>query len=204
MDDSREMLGRFTDSARRVIVLAHEEARTLNHTSIGTEHILLGLIREGGEAMQALEALGLQLESVRQQVKEIIGQGEQARSGPVPFTARAKKVLELSLREAQWSGHSYIGPEHILVGLLREGDGVAAQVLLKLGADLKRVRIAVLRPPRDPDQEPRDDDSSRDQRRAARRPVPLLAERVRQLSEEIERLRALLRENGIDPDEGAT
>jgi ATP-dependent Clp protease ATP-binding subunit ClpC len=139
------MFERFTDRARRVVVLAQEEARMLNHNYIGTEHILLGLIHEGeGVAAKALEALGISLEAVRSQVEEIIGQGQQAPSGHIPFTPRAKKVLELSLREALQLGHNYIGTEHILLGLIREGEGVAAQVLVKLGADLSRVRNQVI------------------------------------------------------------
>src|SRR5215468_10857684 len=139
------MFERFTDRARRVVVLAQEEARMLNHNYIGTEHILLGLIHEGeGVAAKSLESLGISLEGVRSQVEEIIGQGQQAPSGHIPFTPRAKKVLELSLREALQLGHNYIGTEHILLGLIREGDGVAAQVLVKLGADLNRVRQQVI------------------------------------------------------------
>lgn len=139
------MFERFTDRARRVVVLAQEEARMLNHNYIGTEHILLGLIHEGeGVAAKALESLGISLEAVRSQVEEIIGQGQQAPSGHIPFTPRAKKVLELSLREALQLGHNYIGTEHILLGLIREGEGVAAQVLMKLGADLSRVRQQVI------------------------------------------------------------
>ncbi|PID53561.1 MAG: NDP-hexose 4-ketoreductase [Micrococcales bacterium] len=139
------MFERFTDRARRVVVLAQEEARMLNHNYIGTEHILLGLIHEGeGVAAKALESLGISLDSVREQVQEIIGQGQQAPSGHIPFTPRAKKVLELSLREALQLGHNYIGTEHILLGLIREGEGVAANVLVKLGADLNRVRQQVL------------------------------------------------------------
>ncbi len=139
------MFERFTDRARRVVVLAQEEARMLNHNYIGTEHILLGLIHEGeGVAAKALESLGISLDAVREQVQEIIGQGQQAPSGHIPFTPRAKKVLELSLREALQLGHNYIGTEHILLGLIREGEGVAAQVLVKLGADLNRVRQQVI------------------------------------------------------------
>ncbi len=139
------MFDRFTDRARRVIVLAQDEARMLNHNYIGTEHILLGLIHEGeGVAAKALEALGISLEAVREQVEEIIGQGQQAPTGHIPFTPRAKKVLELSMREALQINHPYIGTEHILLGLIREGEGVAAQVLIKLGADLNRVRNQVL------------------------------------------------------------
>ncbi|HEY3209002.1 MAG TPA: Clp protease N-terminal domain-containing protein, partial [Actinomycetota bacterium] len=139
------MFERFTDRARRVVVLAQEEARMLNHNYIGTEHILLGLIHEGeGVAAKALESLGISLEAVRSQVEEIIGQGQAAPTGHIPFTPRAKKVLELSLREALQLGHNYIGTEHILLGLIREGEGVAAQVLQKLGADLNRVRQQVI------------------------------------------------------------
>jgi ATP-dependent Clp protease ATP-binding subunit ClpA len=151
----RTMFERFTDRARRVVVLAQDEARMLKHNYIGTEHILLGLIHEGeGVAAKALESLGISLDAVRQQVEEIIGQGQQAPSGHIPFTPRGKKVLELSLRESLQLGHNYIGTEHILLGLIREGDGVAAQVLVRLGADLNRVRQQVIqlihgRPPRE-------------------------------------------------------
>jgi len=139
------MFERFTDRARRVVVLAQEEARLLNHNYIGTEHILLGLIHEGeGVAAKALESLSISLEAVRSQVEDIIGQGGSSPSGHIPFTPRAKKVLELSLREALQLGHNYIGTEHILLGLIREGEGVAAQVLVKLGADLSRVRQQVI------------------------------------------------------------
>jgi len=142
---ARSMFERFTDRARRVVVLAQEEARMLDHDYIGTEHILLGLIREGdGYAARSLESLGISLDAVRQQVQEIIGRGQQAPSGHIPFTPRAKKVLELSLRESLQLGHNYIGTEHMLLGLLREGDGVAAQVLVRLGADLDRVREQVI------------------------------------------------------------
>jgi ATP-dependent Clp protease ATP-binding subunit ClpC len=139
------MFERFTDRARRVIVLAQEEAKMLNHNYIGTEHILLGLIHEGeGVAAKALEQLDISLDAVREQVTEIIGTGQQPPAGHIPFTPRAKKVLELSLREALQLGHNYIGTEHILLGLIREGEGVAAQVLQKLGADLNRVRQTVI------------------------------------------------------------
>jgi len=139
------MFERFTDRARRVVVLAQEEARMLNHNYIGTEHILLGLIHEGeGVAAKALESMNISLEAVRNQVTEIIGRGQTAPAGHIPFTPRAKKVLELSLREALQLGHNYIGTEHILLGLIREGEGVAAQVLQKLGADLNRVRQQVI------------------------------------------------------------
>ncbi len=139
------MFEKFTDKARRVVVLAQEEAKMLNHNYIGTEHLLLGLIHEGeGVAAKSLEALGISLDAVREQVQEIIGQGQQAPTGHIPFTPRAKKVLELSLREALQLGHSYIGTEHLLLGLIREGEGVAAQVLTKLGADTNRVRQQVI------------------------------------------------------------
>jgi ATP-dependent Clp protease ATP-binding subunit ClpC len=139
------MFERFTDRARNVVVLAQQEARLLKHNYIGTEHILLGLVRESdGLAAKALEALGIGLDAVREQVEEIIGRGQKSPSGHIPFTPRAKKVLELSLREALQFGHNYIGTEHILLGLIREGDGVAAQVLVKLGGDLKTVRQHVI------------------------------------------------------------
>ena len=140
------MFERFTDRARRVVVLAQEEARRLNHNYIGTEHILLGLIQEGeGHAAKALEELNINIDSVRSEVVEIIGEGQQSPSGHIPFTPRAKKVLELSLREALQLGHNYIGTEHILLGLIREGEGVAAQVLKKLGAELSQVRQTVIK-----------------------------------------------------------
>jgi ATP-dependent Clp protease ATP-binding subunit ClpC len=139
------MFEKFTERARQVIVLAQEEARMLNHDYIGTEHLLLGLIHEGeGVAARVLESLGISLEDVRQNVEEMIGRGDHELSGHIPFTPRAKKVLELSLRESQQLGHDYIGTEHILLGLIREGEGVAAQVLVKLGGDLNRVRQQVL------------------------------------------------------------
>jgi hypothetical protein len=141
----RTMFERFTDRARGVIVLAQEEARARNHNYLGTEHILLAIIREGeGVAAKVLESLGISLDAVRQQVEGIIGQGQQAPPAHIPFTPRAKKVLELSLREAVQLGHRYIGTEHLLLGLIREGDGVAAQVLVKLGAALDRVRQQVI------------------------------------------------------------
>jgi hypothetical protein len=277
------MLERFTDRARRVVKLAEEEARRLNHNYIGTEHILLGLIREGeGVAAKALESLGISLDAVRQQVEEIIGQGQQAPFDVIPFTPRSKKVLELSLRESQQLGHNYIGTEHILLGLIREGDGVAAQVLVKLGADLNRVRQQVIQliaaqqqpghlPPREgvpvtevqarldaiegrlaaidglltaveqrvgirPDTADLDEQIDRvrgerqaaadaqeyeqaaslrdrekellaskaarqEQWTAAHPALPVLAERWQQLADEIERLRALLHQHGIDPQD---
>jgi ATP-dependent Clp protease ATP-binding subunit ClpC len=272
------MFERFTDRARRVVVLAQEEARMLNHNYIGTEHLLLGLIHEGqGVAATALESLGVSLEAVRAQVEEIIGQGQEAPSGHIPFTPRAKKVLELSLRESRQLGHDYIGTEHILLGLLREGEGVASQVLVRLGADLNRVRQQVIellhghrgeepagsaaggrerRPPpaiadrldaigsrlsaveqrtgtgpdtleldqqieqvlrdrhaavdaqdyeqaaslRDREKDLLAQKASAQQQWADAHPdLPSLAEKVRQLSDEIEHLHALLREHGIEP-----
>jgi Clp amino terminal domain, pathogenicity island component/UvrB/uvrC motif len=269
------MFERFTDRARRVVVLAQDEARRLNHNYIGTEHILLGLIHEGeGVAAKALESLGISLDAVRQQVEEIIGRGQQAHPGHIPFTPRGKKVLELSLRESLQLGHNYIGTEHILLGLIREGDGVAAQVLVKLGADLNRVRqqVIVLISGQQPDrklpqegapvagvharlgavedrlaaveqgmgtradtsdldgqidrvrgerhaaadaQEYEQAASLRDREKellaakaarqeqwAAKHPtLPDLAERCQQLADEIEGLRALLRQNGIEPQD---
>jgi hypothetical protein len=274
------MFERFTDRARRVVVLAQEEARLLDHNWIGTEHILLGLIREGeGVAAKALESFGISLDAVRQQVEEIIGQGQQPPSGHIPFTPRTKKVLELALRESQQLGHNYIGTEHILLGLIREGDGVAAQVLVTLGADLNRVRQQAIQlshersaeepgPARSAERElrllpavktrlealeqrltaieqrvgtgpdSRDLDeqiqtvrtekeaavdaqdyaqaaslrnrekellaskAARQEQWAAGHPaLPDLAERCQQLTEEIERLRAVLRQHGIDPQD---
>jgi ATP-dependent Clp protease ATP-binding subunit ClpC len=139
------MFEKFTDRGRRVVVYAQDEARALDRNYIGTEHILLGLVREGeGVAVKALESLGISLETVRQRVEEIAGRGQHAPSGHIPFTPPAKKVLELSLRESQHLGHHYIGTEHILLGLIRQGDGVAAQVLAEVGADLDRVREQVV------------------------------------------------------------
>jgi hypothetical protein len=274
------MFERFTDRARRVVVLAQDEARRLDHNYIGTEHILLGLIHEGeGVAARALESLGVSLAAVRQQVEEIIGRGQQAQSGHIPFTPRAKKVLELSLRESLQLGHNYIGTEHILLGLIHEGDGVAAQVLVRLGADLNRVREQVIqllhghsaeepvsapsvagelrllpavkthleaveqrltaieqRVGTGPDTSNLDEQiahvcrekesaieaqdfeqaaslrnrekellasrAARKEQWAAGHPaLPVLAERCQQLADEIERLRALLRQHGIDPQD---
>jgi ATP-dependent Clp protease ATP-binding subunit ClpC len=219
------MFERFTDRARRVVVLAQEEARMLNHNYIGTEHILLGLIHEGeGIAAKALESLGISLEAVRRQVEEIIGQGQQAPSGHIPSTPRAKKVLELSLREALQLGHNYIGTEHILLGLIREGEGVAAQVLVRLGADLNRVRQQVIQllhgyPGKEPVGAASPDSGvlsrivvrldSVETRLAAielrvgtQHPgLPSLAEQCQQLSAEIERLRAQLRQHGTEPED---
>jgi ATP-dependent Clp protease ATP-binding subunit ClpC len=139
------MFERFTDRARRVVVLAQEEARMLEHNYVGTEHLLLGLVHDGdGVAARALESLGISLEAVRQQVEEIIGRGQHPLSGSIPFTPRAKKTMELALREAEAMGHGYVGTEHLLLGLVREGDGVAAKVIVRLGGDLNRVRQQVI------------------------------------------------------------
>jgi ATP-dependent Clp protease ATP-binding subunit ClpA len=271
------MLERFTDQARRVVVLAEEEARMLDHNWIGTEHILLGLLREGeGMAARVLESLGIGLQPVRQQVEEIIGQGQQLPSEQIPFTPRSKKVLELALRESLQLGHGHVGTEHILLGLIREGDGVAAQVLVRLGADPNRVRqrvielaggqrpqsvrrvsreaapviwvqarldvvegrlaaveqrvgirpdtsdldeqIAQVRREKESAVDARDweraaslrnrekellaSKAARQEQWAAGHPeLPDLAERVQQLTGEVERLRTLLREHGIDPQD---
>jgi Clp amino terminal domain, pathogenicity island component len=260
------MFERFTDRAQRVVVLAQEEARRLDHNYIGTEHILLGLIRVGdGVAARALESVEISLDAVRQQVELIIGRGQQPPQGHIPFTPRGKKVFELSLREALQLGHSHIGTEHILLGLLREGDGVAAQALVILGADLNRVRQQVIqlvpvqpaevpeaelkirlglveqrlaaieqRVGTGPDTSDLDEqikaartekeaavDAKDFEQAAARRErekqllagkaarqeqwaaghpaLPDLAERWQELAGEVERLRALLRQHGIDP-----
>jgi hypothetical protein len=269
------MLERFTDQARRVVVLAEEEARALGHNWIGTEHLLLGVLREGdGVAARTLESLGISLQPVRQQVEEIIGPVQQVPAEHIPFTPRSKKVLELSLRESLQLGHDRVGTGHLLLGLIREGDGVAAQVLVRLGADLNQVRQQVIelvsdlrpqsgrRPPREvvpvmwmhnrldvfggrlaaleqrvgigPDTsdldeqiaqvrrekesavDARDDEQAAERRdrekellasKAARQEqwvaghpaLPDLTERVQQLTDEIERLRVLLRQHGIDP-----
>jgi len=274
------MFERFTDQARRAVVLAEEEARLLNHNWIGTEHLLLGLIRQGDSvAARALEALGISLQAARREVEEIIGQGQQVPSEVIPFTPRSKKVLELALRESLQLRDDYIGPEHILLGLIREGDGVAAQVLVKLGAGLNRTRQQVIQLLHGhPAEEPlparfaaqklrvmptvqtrleaveqrlaaveqrigtgpdtsdlderiarvcREKESAIDARdyeqaaalrdrekellasKAARQEqwagghpaLPVLAERCQQLADEIERLRALLRQHGIDPQD---
>jgi ATP-dependent Clp protease ATP-binding subunit ClpC len=188
------MLERFTDRARQVVVLAQDEARMLDHSYVGTEHILLGLVQEGeGVAAKALESLGISLDAVRQQVEEIIGRGQQAPSGHIPFTPRAKKVLELSLRESLQLGYSYIGTEHILLGLIREGDGVAAQVLVRRGADLNRVRqevIELLATPPGEEPEP-----------GAKARLEMVEQRLAAMEQEVGRLRSLLEQHGIDPQD---
>jgi ATP-dependent Clp protease ATP-binding subunit ClpC len=195
------MFERFTDRARRVVVLAQEEARLLNHNYIGTEHILLGLIHEGeGVAAKALESLGISLEAVRAQVEEIIGQGQSAPTGHIPFTPRAKKVLELSLRESQQLRHGNIGTEHILLGLLREGEGVAAQVLVKLGADLPRVRQQVIELLSLEPAEAEDQDENPETGIVAA--IASVFEENRDLRAEVRRLREILQRHGIEPDGG--
>jgi ATP-dependent Clp protease ATP-binding subunit ClpC len=200
------MFERFTNRARRVVVLAQEEARLLNHNYIGTEHLLLGLIHEGeGVAARALESLGISLEAVRAQVEEIIGQGETAPGGHIPFTPRAKKVLELALREAKQFGHNSIGTEHILLGLVREGEGVAAQVLDKLGADLPRVRQQVVQLQSgygggEEGAEAVDEDLEAEIVAA----IDSVFAENRDLRREVRRLRELLRRHGIEPDGGET
>ena len=243
------MFERFTDRARRVMVLAQEEARLLNHSYIGTEHLLLGLAHEGqGGAAKALELLGIRLEALRSQVQEVVGRGQPAPSGHIPFTPGAKKVLELSLREALQLGHSYIGTEHLLLGLVREGEGVAAQVLVRLGADLSRVRqqviqvlsgsgaavsgpeagagtrpvpdalreveeqLAQVRRQKEAAVDAGDFERAKALREAEKELLTRLAEWEREaliqenqrLHREVERLRALLRRHGIEPESGTT
>ena len=193
------MFERFTDGARRVVVFAQEEARELNHSYIGTEHLLLGLMRDAeGVTAQALQELGIRRDAVREQVMEIIGRGERPPSGHIPFTPRAKKVLELSLREALQLSHNYIGTEHILLGLIREGHGVAAKVLATLGGDLSRVRDKVI------ELAPAGTGEARAQAavvRVAGSPVQL-EEIVDRLEAIARRLTAIERHLGIEPHEG--
>ena len=140
------MFERFTERARQVVVLAQDEARALKHNYIGTEHILLGLLREEeGLAARVLESLDITVEEVRAQVARIVGQGDEVTTGQIPFTPRAKKVLELALREALSLGHNYIGTEHILLGLVRENEGVAARILLDFDADAEKIRNEIIR-----------------------------------------------------------
>ena len=140
------MFERFTERARQVLVLALDEARALKHNYIGTEHLLLGLLREEeGLAAKALESLDITVEDVRAQVARIVGQGDEITTGQIPYTPRAKKVLELSLSESKSLGHNYIGTEHLLLGLVRENDGIAARILLEFGADAETIRTEVIR-----------------------------------------------------------
>jgi ATP-dependent Clp protease ATP-binding subunit ClpC len=202
------MFERFTDRAQRVVVLAQQEARRLNHNHIGTEHILLGIIHEGaGVATASLESLGISLEAVRQQVEGIIGQGLAAPAGAIPYTPRAKKVLELSLREALQLGHNHIGTEHILLGLIREGRGAAAQVLVRLGADLARVREQVIQMLESMQDEYMQDEYEPGTRRAgkgsaARKESGLLAEVLSRVESIDSRLAAVEQRVGAGPDVG--
>jgi len=195
----RPLFQRFTDRARRAVTLAQEEARELGHDHIGTEHILLGLLRvPEGVAARALESFGISREPVVAKVEEIVGRGQGSPGGHIPFTPRSKKVLELALREALQLGHNYIGTEHVLLGLVREGEGVAAKVMVELGADLPRVRAQVMELL---------DDGPR--RTAAHKELVLdelaaVFDENERLHAEVQRLRDLLREHGIDPDNGAS
>jgi ATP-dependent Clp protease ATP-binding subunit ClpC len=173
------MFERFSDRARQVVVDAQHEARTLKHNYIGTEHLLLGLLKEpDGASRRALNTLGVRLEETRAQVAEIIGQGDEVTTGQIPFTPRAKKVLELALREALFLGHDYIGSEHILLGIVRVNDGVAPRILLDHGADADRVRDEVIRElgiTRPPDYDARMHSERRKPRRSQLAPyVPLI------------------------------
>ena len=191
------MFERFTDRARRVVVLSQEEARRLNHNYIGTEHVLLGLLQEGeGIGARVLTSLGVSLEAARDSVEQIIGPGTQVPSSDhIPFTPRAKKVLELSLREALQLGHDYIGTEHLLLGLLREGEGVAAQVMVRLGAELSQVRSAVIHALEGP----------AERLRAEPEPADIvirsLQDENRRLRLEVDRLRVALLRRGLDVDD---
>jgi ATP-dependent Clp protease ATP-binding subunit ClpC len=199
------MFERFTDRARQVVALAQDEARRLNHNYLGTEHLLLGLVREGDSvAAKALKSLGISLEAVRQEVEEIIGQGQQAPAGRIPFTPRAKKVLQLSQREALALGRNDIGTEHILLGLIREGEGVAAQVLLLLGADVHRVRqqvIQLLAGFQDKD-EPKSGRAARRSGKAGRRQRGLLPEILGRVESIDSQLSAIGQQVGAGPEVG--
>lgn len=197
------MFERLTDRARRAVVLAQDEASMLGHNYVGTEHLLLGLVHEGeGVAAEALESLGISLPAVRQQVEGIIGRGQQAPSEHIPFTPRAKKVLELARREARALGHNYIGTEHVLLGLLREGDGVAAQVLVMLGADLNHVRQRVIQLLHGYQGKGVADEGSRRGRRARGRRLDEAVARIDALNlDELDRrLAAIERWVGMQPD----
>jgi ATP-dependent Clp protease ATP-binding subunit ClpA len=201
----QNMFERFTDRARRVVVLAQNEARRLNHNHIGTEHLLLGLIHEGeGVAAASLESLGINLEAVRQQIEGIIGQGRAAPTGALPYTPRAKKVLELSLREALQLGHNHIGTEHLLLGLIREGTGAAAQVLVRLGADLARVREQVIQMLEDAqgEEEPGSPHAAKGLGPAALKQRGLLAEVLSRVESIDSRLAAVEHRVGAGPDVG--
>jgi len=203
-ESEEAMFERFTNRARQVVVFAQEESRSLGHNYIGTEHILLGLVREGdGLAARVLESLGIRLESVRSEVEEIIGRGQDAPTGHIPFTRRGKKVLELALREALNLGHNYIGTEHILLGLVREGDGVAAQVLVKLGADLSRVRQQVLQLLNSGlVVEVVGEEQAKQREREFTANLARVFDENRYLRAEVDRLKGLLRKHGIEPNGG--
>jgi ATP-dependent Clp protease ATP-binding subunit ClpC len=196
------MFERFTNQSRRVVVLAQEEARGLHHNYIGTEHILLGLLRDSeGAAATALEAADVTLEGARREVETIIGRGKQEPSGHIPFTPRAKKVLELSLREAVQLGDNNIGTGHVLLGLIREGDGVAVQMMINLGADPSSIRQRVHQELRD---SPGDSPATPAAVRARlemrhRKEIQDFLDTIARLRAEIARLRAVLDEHGIDP-----
>ena len=197
-----EMLERFTDRARNAVRLAQEEARRLGHASVGTEHLLLGLLAEPqGVGARALVALGLSLDGLRTQVERDAGGGVGAPAGHVPYTPRAKKVLELSLREALQLGHNYIGTEHILLGLVREGEGVAAQVLFDQGVELAAVRQEVVRQLALVAGGPA---GARPSREAVIADIDALYDEIVRLSGEVQRLTELLRKHGIEPDEGSS
>jgi ATP-dependent Clp protease ATP-binding subunit ClpC len=199
-----QMFERFTDKARQAVVLAQEEARRLGHPEVGTEHLLLGLLAVTGDSAgtRTLTDLGIPLDDLRSEVEARIGRGEGAPSGHLPFAPRNKKVLELSLREALQLGHNYIGTEHILLGLVREADSGAAQVLAGRGADLDRVRQEVVRQL----------SAGAGDRVAASKPskegliadIEALYDEIVRLSREVDRLTGLLHRHGIEPDEGTT
>jgi ATP-dependent Clp protease ATP-binding subunit ClpC len=189
------MFERFTDRARRVVVAAQEEARGLNHSYIGTEHLLLGLVGEDGVAARALSALGISAAAVREKVGSAVPKGERAPTGHIPFTPPAKRALELALRESLDLSAGYIGTEHILLGVLREREGAGARVLSDLGADLDSARQRVIEAV-----------SAHAARRSGPRPSPAAADplralalEVRELRQEVERLRGILSEHGIEP-----
>jgi Clp amino terminal domain, pathogenicity island component len=198
-----DMFERFTDRARNAVRFAQEEARLHSHAHVGTEHILLGLIREGqGVGARALETLGVPLDEVRARVLEIVPPGaEEAPSGHIPFTPRSKKVLELSLREALQLGHNYIGTEHLLLGLVRERDGVAAQVLAERGAALDAVRQEVVRQLA---LVGGDRIAAGPSKEGLMGDIEALYDEIARLSGEVARLTELLRRHGIEPDEGTT
>jgi ATP-dependent Clp protease ATP-binding subunit ClpC len=196
------MFERFSGDARRAIVMAQEEARLLRHTYIGTEHLLLGLLRVAdGGAARALIAAGATLDAARAQVEQTIGKGLKEPAGHIPFTARGKTALELSLRQAQELGHNLIGTEHILLGLLAEGEGTGVHALVALDVDLGRLRQHVIVLAKDTPED-RSLAGSRTERPGAG--APSLGKELRTLRREVERLRGLLRSNGIDPDTGTT